>query len=280
MPQPKTIKIFLLDGEPTGTKIVEISNWTGKAYVIPRNKLKFLLQREELNSQAIYFLVGETEDGKQSVYTGEAEEFKKRIQQHNQNKDFWNTVICFVSKDDNLTKAHVKYLEAVVIKEMREAKRVSIENGNGGGIPKLPESDEADMLMFLENMRIVLSALGFLFLEDLSVKDEETEEIYYISQRGAKAKVKLTNEGYVLQPGSTVVVSETPGARRIIKGLRKRLLTTENVKKINDKFYEVLLPLKFTSPSTTASFVVGHNANGWEKLKDKNGKTLDEIKRR
>ena len=280
MPQPKTLKIFLLDGEPTGTKIVDIIGWTGKAFVIPRNKLKNMLQREELNSQAVYFLVGESEEGKQKVYVGEAEEFKKRIQQHNQNKDFWNSVICFISKDDNLTKVHVKYLEAVLIEEINKAQRVEIDNGNGGGIPKLPESDEADMNVFLENLRIVLSSLGFVFLEDLSVKNEDEEEIYYIKQRGAEAKVKLTNEGYVLQPGSTVVAKETPGGRtRSIAKIRFMLLTEKTAKRISDDFYQLLVPLKFTSPSTTASFVIGHNANGWEKLKNKNGKTLDELKR-
>jgi hypothetical protein len=35
----KTIKLFLLDGDPTGVKKVQLSNWSGLALVIPRNKL-------------------------------------------------------------------------------------------------------------------------------------------------------------------------------------------------------------------------------------------------
>jgi len=275
----KTLKIFLLDGEPTGIKIVDIIGWTGKAFIIPRARLKNILQREELESQAVYFLVGETEDGQDSVYIGEAEDFKKRIQQHNQNKDFWNLAICFISKDDNLTKAHVKYLEAVLIEEINKANRVKVENGNLGGVPKLPESDEADMQSFLTNLRIVLSSLGFMFLEDLTEFNEETEEIYFISQRGAKAKVKLTNEGYILQPGSTIVVSETKGATNTVLKIREKLLTQDNVKQKDEKLFELLVPLKFASPSTVASFVIGHNVNGWNKLKNKAGKTLNELKR-
>lgn len=281
MSNPKTLKIFLLDGDPTGIKIVEVSNWTGMAFIIPRNRIGNIIQRDELSSQAVYFLVGESEEGEQRVYVGEAEEFKKRIQQHNKTKDFWNLAICFISKDDNLTKAHVRYLEAIIIDEINQAKRVELENNNSSGIPKLPESDEADMNVFLENLHTVLSSLGFIFLEDLSVKDEEKEEIYYINRRGAKARVKLTNEGYVLQPGSTVVTKETEGGRkRSISKIRKRLLVKENARKIDDNFFELLVPLRFTSPSTAASFVVGHNVNGWDKIKDKNGKTLDELKRR
>src|SRR3989344_2815333 len=38
--RPKTIRIFLIDGEPDGLRTVELSNWIGQAIVIPRNKLK------------------------------------------------------------------------------------------------------------------------------------------------------------------------------------------------------------------------------------------------
>jgi hypothetical protein len=36
----KTIKLFLIDGEPNGRMTCELSNWTGKAYRIPRILVK------------------------------------------------------------------------------------------------------------------------------------------------------------------------------------------------------------------------------------------------
>ncbi len=54
----KTIKIFLIDGEPNGLKTAELSNWVGQAIVSPRNKLKDIKQRPDCNKPAIYFLVG------------------------------------------------------------------------------------------------------------------------------------------------------------------------------------------------------------------------------
>ena len=36
----KTIKIFLIDGEPNGFKTTELSNWISEAIVVLRNKLK------------------------------------------------------------------------------------------------------------------------------------------------------------------------------------------------------------------------------------------------
>jgi hypothetical protein len=38
---------------------------------------------------------------------------------HDDKKDFWTWVILFVSTDDNLTKAHVRWLEAALVKEIK-----------------------------------------------------------------------------------------------------------------------------------------------------------------
>lgn len=281
MPTPKTLKIFLVDGEPTGTKIVEIGNWTGKAFVIPRNKLKNMLNREELNSQAVYFLIGETEDGKQMVYIGEAEEFKKRILQHNQNKDFWNLVICFISKDDNLTKTHIKYLENAIINEIKKANRVKIENGNSGSFLKLPESDEADMVAFLENLRIMISSLGFVFLENISVKNEDEEEVYFVKGRGVEGTVKLTNEGYVVQSGAIIKGKDAPSISTGLSLLRYSFMDDDDgAEKLENGNYRILENVIFSSPSYASSFILGSNSNGWIVLKNSQGKTLDELKRK
>jgi hypothetical protein len=131
MGNPKTIKVFLSDGEPTGTKIVELSNWTGISYLIPRARLKDTLtdinNRTDLDSQCVYFLIGENESNENCIYVGEAEEFSKRITQHNLMKDFWNLVMVFASKDDNLTKAHVKYLESRITQDIKVNNTIKLE---------------------------------------------------------------------------------------------------------------------------------------------------------
>jgi hypothetical protein len=45
----KTIKIFLIDGDPNGRMSCELSNWTGKAYKIPRIKIKDCTDRDDFN---------------------------------------------------------------------------------------------------------------------------------------------------------------------------------------------------------------------------------------
>lgn len=39
MPRSKTLKLFLMDGEPNGRIKCSLANWTGIAYKIPRTAL-------------------------------------------------------------------------------------------------------------------------------------------------------------------------------------------------------------------------------------------------
>ena len=89
----KTIKIFLLDGDPNGRLTCELSNWTGKAYKIPRNKIKDCVDRDDLTSTGVYLLFGKDEENNELVYIGEGEEILKRIIQHLPQKDFWHETI-------------------------------------------------------------------------------------------------------------------------------------------------------------------------------------------
>ena len=123
----KTIKIFLIDGEPNGRMSCELSNWSGKAYKIPRIKVKECSDRIDLISTGVYLLFGKDEEGKDLVYIGEAESILKRITQHLNQKDFWNEAIIFISKDENLNKAHVKYLENRLHDIAINSKRYKIE---------------------------------------------------------------------------------------------------------------------------------------------------------
>jgi len=103
MKETATVKIFLAEGDPASVRTAEISNWTGKAVAGPRSQLELILQREEGKKPGIYFLTGiNSETGKPRVYVGEAEVVRSRLKGH-LDRDFWKTVIFFVSKDENLT---------------------------------------------------------------------------------------------------------------------------------------------------------------------------------
>jgi len=105
----KKITIFLMDGEASGRLTAEISNWTGKIVKIPRTLVKETSSREELQTVGVYLLLGNDPDepGRPLVYIGEAETVSERLTQQ-WKKEFWTEVLCVISKDDGLNKAHVK----------------------------------------------------------------------------------------------------------------------------------------------------------------------------
>lgn len=276
----KTVKIFLIDGEPTGAKTVELSNWTGKAYLVPRNKLSKLAgdaeSKKDLESQCVYLLIGDSEEGKQIVYVGEAENFLIRINQHNRNKEFWNLAICFITKDENLTKSHVKYLEAKIVEKIREADRVLLENSTHPSETRLPRPERAEMEVFLKNVEIVLSTMGLTFTQRL--KGQTAKDIFFCKSSRANAKGTLTDEGFVVFKGSEISKEEVPSINNGLSILRFKAEKGEEFEAVNDKW--ILKEDKvFSSPSYAAGFVLGRNANGWVEWKTKSGKTLDEEKR-
>ena len=115
--QAATIKLFLVHGSPNGLRTAELSNWSGKAIAAPRTEISELLKREEIFSPGFYLLTGvDPESGDRAIYIGEAENVANRLKGHAA-KDFWNSATVFVSKDENLTKAHIRYLEGLLIEK-------------------------------------------------------------------------------------------------------------------------------------------------------------------
>jgi hypothetical protein len=128
-----TIKLFLVQGDPKRLRTAELSNWTGKAIAGPRSELDGVLARDEATKPGVYFLSGiDSESGKPAVYVGEAESIRDRLRGH-LDKDFWNHVVFFVSKDENPTKAHVRYLEGRLIEQARSVGRAMVMNGQLSG---------------------------------------------------------------------------------------------------------------------------------------------------
>ena len=147
MPYPKTIKIYLVDGKPNGIKTAELSNWIGKAIAIPRNKLKDVKERDECSQPAVYFLFGKEDEESvlPNVYIGEAEILWKRLVAHESNKGFWQIAVAFISKDNNLTKAHIKYLESRCLDIAKSVSRCLLQNTTESALPNLSDPDTAEM---------------------------------------------------------------------------------------------------------------------------------------
>jgi len=148
----------------------EIMNWTGHVLMGPRTQLPELVQRPEMVRTGIYFLTGPDPEvaGKTLLYIGESDNVGKRLIQHNkdESKDFWERACVITSKDQNLTKAHARYLESRVIAISQGVGHASVHNATSPDYGYLPEADIADMEYFLSMVRLILPALGHEFLRE------------------------------------------------------------------------------------------------------------------
>lgn len=106
----KTIRLFLVEDVPNGLTTIELSNWTGIGFRVPRIKIKEYKTRSELQKAGVYLLLGTGENNEDAAYIGEGENVFERLVQQIREKDFWNEAVLFVSKDNYLNKASVKYL--------------------------------------------------------------------------------------------------------------------------------------------------------------------------
>jgi len=276
----QTVKIFLVEGNPTGLRTLELFNWNGKGVIIPRDRVEASLDRNDLSTQGVYLLIGESDDGEGMIYIGESENLKDRVRSHNKTKDFWDTAICFFSKDGNLNKAHVKYLEELLIAESKEAGRMKIENGNQPRNTRLAESDEAEVLMFAENIKLILSTVGYAFLKKPAEYEGDKKELFICKGPDAEARGFYSSEGVVVLKDSLVRKEVADSAKDRPLKRRPALLSDGSLKDYNEASYIFTKDVVFSSPSNAAQNVLARNANGWTEWKrESDGKTLDEVYR-
>ena len=85
---PKTIQIFLPDGDPRGIRIAEITTRIVQVIEVPRSLLQDFLAMSESNQVALYFLFGDEGEGEDNkVYIGQTGDLRERLKKHNKEKD-------------------------------------------------------------------------------------------------------------------------------------------------------------------------------------------------
>lgn len=168
MAEPYTIKIFVPDGDPEGAKIVDLLNWTGIGIAFPRFAWPGLNGRPEFKRAGVYILIGSAEgttDELPTIYVGQGDEIRTRIDTHYANKDFWDWGYAFVSRANTLNRAHITWLECELLRRARNAERCHFDNANQPKEPSLSESERADTIGFLGEMLRILPLLGVRVFE-------------------------------------------------------------------------------------------------------------------
>jgi len=286
MVKGRQIKIYLADGSVTGIRHAEIMGWTGQALAAPRNRVKELSEWEESQKPGIYFLFGVNEEtGNDAVYIGEAEQVFSRIQQHLSGKDFWNEVVCFTNKDENLTKAHVKYLESRLVSLANQANRYELLNGNQPPQAVLPRGDRDVMEEFIANIRILIGALGYRVLEPLVDKVNKLESsngksntLHTLNLKAKKynAQAIQTDEGIVVLAGSEASITVNAS---LSKGYTKGRSILIDKGKFKEEGGKLILQedVLFASPSQASAIILGYACNGLDYWVDHNNMSLKEL---
>lgn len=279
--KPFSLRIFVADGDPDGLRLVERSNWVGKAIVFPRALLPKIKQREELGQTGVYLLLGPREDGDgEMLYIGEGDPIRPRLESHYVQKDFWNRAVCFVAGPGQLNKAHVQFLESNLIRLARAAKRLPLDNANQPAEPSLSEADCADMQVFLENMLGMLPVLGIhAFEQSAPMAAVAAETLLTCRGKGITASGYEATQGFVVKSGSQAVGESVPSLQQHVRGmfdLREELIGNGVLRREGDHFL-FTQDYVFSSPSTAAAVVLGRSANGRIEWKDPNGCTLKAL---
>lgn len=279
----RQVKLFLVDGAPGGLTVAEISNWTGKVVSAPRSKLAELLNRSEAARTGVYLLIGDDPNalGGARVYVGESDVLAKRLRNHDVHKDFWDRAVLIASSDDNLTKAHVRYLESQLIRTARAVERATVENATApDSAAMLPEADTAVMDEFLTNLQLILPVLGINLLRGRTSATQEAKEAegdsrspifrLAIPKAGIDARAQEIDGEFTLLAGSTVA-SEVRASKSYAASTASAYAAYEAThRKFRDEgSIDITQPpavvtrnIPFKSPSTAGAIVTGRSCNG------------------
>jgi hypothetical protein len=291
----KSIRIYLKDGSVTGIKFGEVVNQTIQSVSCPRKRIKELSNYPESQRPGIYFLFGlDDNTGNMQAYIGEAENVFERLQNHAINKDFWSEVIFFVSKDENLTKSHVKYLESRTVQIANKIKRYKIENGNIPQTAALPPADRDAMEEFLIYIKLLIGILGHKLLEEVTstksipITTNTQSNVFnttnanlelFFNAKNLKAYGLLTDEGLVVLDNSEASFIQTSKLQIGYRELRESLINDGTLKKVGEKLIFQKNQL-FYSPSAAACVIAGTSRNGRDDWKDITGLSLNEIEKK
>jgi hypothetical protein len=282
----RSIRIYLADGTPSGIRHVEIANWSGQAIACPRGRFAELTKWEESKRPGIYFLFErQASDIGNKAYIGESENVIKRLIDHERNKDFWNEVVIFTSKDENLTKSHIKYLESRLVAMGIECQRYKLENANTPTESNLPRADKDAMEEFIHNLRIIIGTLGHKLLDPIK-SNATIEEIIntkstigiplFFSIKNLKAQGQMTDDGFLLLAGSDFASTTNLSMPGNTKKIRDALIE-EGTLKMAGENYKLLKDTLFSSSSYAAAVVAGTSRSGPQSWQDSTGRTLKVI---
>ena len=275
-----------MDGEVTGRIKCTLANWTGLTYKIPSSYLSKCKERQDLKQSGIYFLFGDDEGDKPTVYIGQASIRKNgegvlfRVAEHLKGDFDFNEVVILTTQNNSFGPPEISYLENKFTNMALETDRYKVKNGNDPNPGNVTEEKESELEDYVEYSKIILGVLGYKIFVPLikSNNDDEYNEeelSLYLTRKVNRsnaiitAKCKRTREGFVLLSGSKIEETDAEAIPPRIKAMRE-------ASKKNSIIKDGVLTknILFGSASYASAFALGMTNNGRTNWKLENGQTL------
>ena len=196
-------------------------------------------------------------------------------------KEFFTRAVVIVSKDENLTKAHGRYLESRLIEAIRRAGRAKLVNGTEPPFRGLPEAEIADMERVLDEIEVLLPVLGFDVLQPSKMPEPKLEvpsngdPCFVLDVKKASARAVERGGEFVVLANSTALRRESDAIPQSVKDARQALREAGLL--IDDADPELLRfaqDASFGSPSGASAAIAGRADNGRNSWRlDGDGKT-------
>jgi len=280
---PKTLQIFLPEGNPAGIRVAELTTRIVQAVAVPRTRLGEFFERDESKHIGVYFLFGgDDETTKPLAYIGQTEDLKQRLKKHDSTKEFWNLAVIIISRTHSFTQAHIRWLEWHSIRMASEANRYRLDNGNAGSEPFVTEPIRADLEEIFETASLLLESLSFPLFDPLIERHSPTkqeQDLWYIKAAGVDATATFTADGIVVHKGSKARMKFTQSAQDSFFAKRRERMIQDGILVEQDGSYLFTEDYPFNSPSGAAAIVRARHSNGWIEWKNKAGQTMKEVKR-
>lgn len=276
----KAIKLFLVKGHTNDLITAEVSNWTGKAFKIPRINISKYANSIDLQKPSVYILLGKNEDGHDAAYIGEAEIGIDRVIQQARAKDFWNEVVIFNSKDLYLNKATIKYLENKMYEHASLAGRYVVLNTNVPNKPVISESDRAEFDEFFFYIKLLTTTLGHKLFEEVkeTIKQEGQDGVRFICKNstGAYAIGTASTEGFVVFKDSIFNGTNQVSMNIGYQNQKDRMIKEGILLLTDSNNYKLTKDYTFSSPTAAAQMVQGRSSSGQVEWKSEKGVSLKE----
>lgn len=274
----QVVTLILKNGNAQGILECQIDEWYGISYKIPRNKIREAKDLDYINNTGVYILFGEeAETSKKIAYIGETEKIYERIKKHNIETDFWNECIVFMSENNSLNKAHIKYIENELYNIAKEANRFEIRNDTVPTRSSLGSADEIRAKKFVEKIIIITPLIGYKLFDRVITEEQSTNDnLLYLTINGINyAKGMMTDEGFVILKGSKLRENISGSLSKSLVNYCERERNSTDI--IDGIFVDDHL---CSTPSMAAVLILGRNSDGYNEWKNKDNVSLRKITNR